>query len=270
MLIVWERTPDAGIVDYNIYREGKLIGTVGYDELSVFEDSEVDPERRPYKYTMTTTDSCGNESEHSAYHIPIFLQYTGYIDGVNLSWAKYLIQGKEVQFNSYTVYKGSDSTSIVPFVENIPNEVTVYVDDDPLALEKKFYYRVAGILDNPCYPSGGDRKTQTGPYRHSLSNLDDNKLKEPGDSTGTDGLPCTDHKLSVYPNPFSLSATVMFPNPDNKPYTLVLSGLSGKIYRLVGEITTSEYILKRGDLKPGLYILELRGPKIFRGKLMIE
>ena len=76
--------------------------------------------------------------------------------------------------------------------------------------------------------------------------------------------------LQIYPNPFSQSATIAFPNQSNEHYRLVLTDLSGKVYKLVNDIATSEYVLKRGDLKSGLYFIELRGPKIYRGKIIIE
>ncbi len=46
--------------------------------------------------------------------------------------------------------------------------------------------------------------------------------------------------------------------------------LSGKICRIVNGIATSDYVLKKGDLKPGLYYIELSGPKIYRGKIVVE
>ena len=48
---------------------------------------------------------------------------------------------------------------------------------DPNALQKRYYYRVAGELTTPCYPSD-DKKAGAGPYRHALSNLDDNNLRD--------------------------------------------------------------------------------------------
>ncbi|MFC2116605.1 T9SS type A sorting domain-containing protein [Bacteroidota bacterium] len=51
-----------------------------------------------------------------------------------------------------------------------------------------------------------------------------------------------------YPNPFNESATITFPNQSNEKYSLVITDLSGKIFRIVEGITTSEYVLKKGDL----------------------
>jgi len=46
--------------------------------------------------------------------------------------------------------------------------------------------------------------------------------------------------------------------------------LSGKVWRMMEHITSSEYILEKGELVEGLYFIELRGPKTYRGKIIIE
>ncbi len=75
--------------------------------------------------------------------------------------------------------------------------------------------------------------------------------------------------LNIFPNPFSHSTTIRFPNPSGESFRMVLMDLSGKTYMNEDEITTSEYVLQKGDLKKGLYFIELRGPKIYRGKIVI-
>ena len=77
-------------------------------------------------------------------------------------------------------------------------------------------------------------------------------------------------KIKIYPNPFNKSTTIGFPNTAGMPYMMVLTDLSGKVYRIVDDITTSEYVLQKGDLKEGLYFIELRGPEIYRGKIVIK
>ncbi|HEC44217.1 MAG TPA: cadherin repeat domain-containing protein [Bacteroides sp.] len=39
------------------------------------------------------------------------------------------------------------------------------------------FYRIAVEKPDPCVPEGDGKKAGTGPYQHSLSNMDDNKLK---------------------------------------------------------------------------------------------
>ncbi|MFC2115740.1 NosD domain-containing protein, partial [Bacteroidota bacterium] len=77
-------------------------------------------------------------------------------------------------------------------------------------------------------------------------------------------------KIMIYPNPFNTSTTIRFPGSSGESYRMFLTDLSGKVCRIVDDITTSEYVLKKEDLKEGLYFIELRGPKIYRGKIVIE
>ena len=181
-LVVWEKTPDMGIADYNIYRESAvmgvydLIGSQPFNELSVFTDNDGDPETNPYKYKITVTDTCGNESilENSHYHKPIFLQYVSSDGGINLAWSEYEIEGVPLDFVNYTIFRGSDSTSLSP-IDDIAADMNLYTDTDPTALTERYYYRVAAVLTDLCYPTG-DLKAGSGPYSHSMSNMEDNRV----------------------------------------------------------------------------------------------
>jgi len=264
-LIIWERTPDEGIYQYNLYREGNWIGSIAYDDLSLYLDMEADPETRPYRYEMTITDTCGNESGFTPYHIPIFLQFTGFIDGVNLSWSKYQIEEAEVKFNSYSVYKGSDSLQLSPLEENIPPEVSVYIDKDLEALNNKYFYRIAGILSEPCNPSGGNTKAGTEPYHHSLSNMDENKLK-----TSVGSIIEETGELSIYPNPAREIVTLRFRNPSSAIYTLQIFNVSGKVVKSLSPISGEETKFSVSDLKAGYYYLRLSGQNYYYGNLVIK
>jgi len=80
-MVVWEKTTGKGIQSYNLYRdEDELIGNVPYEDLSIFKDTVADPESRPFLYSISAVDTCGNESAQSPYHKPLFLQYVSSID----------------------------------------------------------------------------------------------------------------------------------------------------------------------------------------------
>jgi hypothetical protein len=264
-LIVWEKTPDQRTASYNIYRDRKdnLIGNVPYSDLSVFIDTTVNPETRPYLYYLSLVDSCGNESELSPYHKPHFLQYVGSTGGINLSWDKYEIEGEPVDFGSYTLYRGSESYELTPIEENIPVVISVFTDKDPQALERKYYYRVAGELISPCAPSVG-KKSAEETYQFAMSNQEDNKVATLVNELFIPG------NILIHPNPVTSSAAIEFSNPSNDPYRLSVIDISGKTCRVINGITSPEFMLERGDLEKGLYFLELRGPKTYRGKMMVE
>jgi hypothetical protein len=78
-----------------------------------------------------------------------------------------------------------------------------------------------------------------------------------------------DHVI-IYPNPFNRFTTLQWNNPEGDTYTLYIMDLSGKICCIVNDIRTSRYILEKVDLRKGLYIVELKGPKAYSGKIVIE
>lgn len=73
-----------------------------------------------------------------------------------------------------------------------------------------------------------------------------------------------------YPNPFSVSSTINFPNPSGKPYRMYLIDLSGKVVRMQENISTDEFQLNRMGLGKGMYIIKLTGEKVYQSKLVIE
>jgi hypothetical protein len=184
-LVVWEKTPDVGIASYNIYRESQqieiydLIGNSPFNELSVFTDTVADPEKQAYKYKITVVDTCGNESplENSLSHKTLFLQYVSSAGGINLHWNEYEIEGEILNLVMYTIYRGSDSTLLSP-IDDIAADMNLYTDTDPAALTERYYYRVAAVLTGLCSPTG-DLKAGSGPYSHSMSNMEDNRIMAP-------------------------------------------------------------------------------------------
>jgi hypothetical protein len=76
--------------------------------------------------------------------------------------------------------------------------------------------------------------------------------------------------VNIFPNPFKDKATIQFPNSQGYSYDLVIMDLTGKIVRIIININGSSYELNKGNLPEGLYLIELRGPTIYRGKIIIE
>jgi hypothetical protein len=271
-IIVWEKTPDKGIVTYNLYRESDIgdftyIGSRSGQELSIYKDITADPEYRSYLYKITITDSCGNESpiDSVPYHWPSFLQYVSSEGGINLQWTEYRIEGVQnigEYLNSYVIYRGTDSTGLSEY-QSVGRQLN-FTDKDPDALARKYYYRVAGVIKDPCYPTAG-KKADSGPYSHSMSNIEDNRFQ-----TGINDKQMRNEFISIFPNPFSESTTLKFSNPEGFEYKLSITDLSGKLCRIVDNITTSEYLLEKENLKQGFYFVELTGPKIYRGKIVLE
>jgi hypothetical protein len=261
-VIIWEKTPNVGIDYYKVYRESKIIGTVGVNELSVFEDTIADPETRPYLYYISVVDTCGNESGLSHYHKPLFLQYVSSDRGVILGWDEYQIGDGQINFESYTLFRGTDSLALSPLEDSIPTQITVYTDKDPSACEQKYYYRIAGVLVDACEPTGS-KKAGNEDYRYAMSNLEENRIE-----SGVSAF--KSKELNIYPNPFSNKTMIEFPNPEQEKYQFILTNLSGKIIRHEFNIIAGYYELDRNGISSGLYIVELQGRQIYRGMIVVE
>jgi hypothetical protein len=76
--------------------------------------------------------------------------------------------------------------------------------------------------------------------------------------------------IRIYPNPFRERALVEFENPSHECFRLTLMDISGKIVRIVNDITAQSIEVGRESLSAGLYIIELRGSKTYRTLILIE
>ncbi|NQU81517.1 MAG: T9SS type A sorting domain-containing protein, partial [Bacteroidetes bacterium] len=77
-------------------------------------------------------------------------------------------------------------------------------------------------------------------------------------------------ELKIYPNPFTGTTTIEFPNPGNDTYKLIVTDLTGKTVRIIDNITGNQFIFNRKELPVGFYLIELRGTKRYFGKMLIE
>nr|WP_320118705.1 PKD domain-containing protein [uncultured Marinifilum sp.] len=77
-------------------------------------------------------------------------------------------------------------------------------------------------------------------------------------------------KLLIYPNPMVYKTNVKFPNQNNQKYRLVVVDASGKVVRIIENITNDNVIINREQLKPGIHIINLSGEKIYKGKLLVK
>jgi hypothetical protein len=228
-MVVWEKTPNKGIANYHIYREGisigqyDLIGIVLYDQMSVYVDLTSKPEQQQYTYKISAVDTCGNESAMSPWHQTMFLQWTGSVSGVNLSWQKYDTEDKLTFFTTYAIFRGSASSALTQ-IKSLASSSTVFTDGTAEALTQKMYYRVGGVKASPCVSTGIGKKATPGPYVHSLSNLEDNRLQGTGLNNKTTGA----FNPSIYPSPFTESANISY-NLENPAKMRV------EIYNVVGE-----------------------------------
>jgi len=370
-LVVWEKRSTVPILNYNVYRESVAAGIYDlllsqpYDDLSVFVDTTADPTVQAYLYKITANDTTEVETDidlcqpHKTIHL--IVSTNPELNTTQLQWDRYY----GFDYQTYTIYKSNTGINFDP-VHNLSASLNSWTDPEPSNEDQ--FYRIAVEKPIPCEPEGTGKKAGTGPYRHSLSNMDNNKLKAgelppdtitlsnnsieeekspatvigklitadedsidahtyqfvPGEGDednisftlmgdlllasesfdyeikseyririrSTDqagnycevpfiiliidvdeatGLPeLNAGAVEAFPNPFSQSTTITFPDPSGESYRMILMDISGKLVRMQENITTEEFILKRKDLSKGMYIIELKGKKTYRGKLVIE
>lgn len=89
------------------------------------------------------------------------------------------------------------------------------------------------------------------------------------DDTGIKNLQ-TIEQLKIYPNPFSNNTIIEFDNPNHEKYDLIIRDLAGKVVETMYCITNERIEITADKFSEGCYIIELRGGKLYRGKLMVE
>ncbi|MFA8436377.1 MAG: T9SS type A sorting domain-containing protein [Marinifilaceae bacterium] len=77
-------------------------------------------------------------------------------------------------------------------------------------------------------------------------------------------------KFNIYPNPMREKAQVNFSNPNHTQYRLIVLDASGRVVKIIENITNNNVIINRNQLKPGLHIINLQGEKIYKGKLLVK
>jgi hypothetical protein len=263
ILVIWEKTADVGTQSFNIYRENvagawEYVDNVPMSRLSVFEDWNADPRMRSQRYKISCVDTCGNVSGQSFYHNTLLLTstYGTRTEDVRLMWNQY----EGVEYVEYIIYSGSQPDQMKE-IARVPKDVQTH---DILNVLDTLYFQIGIELPAECAPTA-DLKAGTGPYTHSLSNLDDNrKLITQLSGLGSIG------EVKAYPNPFTERTKIEFPNPGQTEYQLAVYNLSGKKVREITQIRDSEIILTREDLKTGFYVFELRGEYTYRGKFVVK
>ena len=263
VIIIWERTPEVGTTSYNIYREVETdiyqqIGNVPVGLLSVFEDPDANPYTRAYRYKISSVDSCQNESGPSFYHQTLHLSINkGALAGdVNLHWTHY----EGLSIGQYLIFKGPDPLNLVLYDSIVGNQQD-YTDQNVF---DTVYYKVGFRLPAICAPAIS-LKAGVGPYNHSLSNLDDSrKLFSDIPETRSPQI------LNAWPNPFTELTRIEFPNHRGTPFGLTLYEPGGRMVMNIDRITEGEVIIRREDLKPGVYFFKLSGEKLYQGKIMVQ
>lgn len=178
-LVVWLKENTELIDYYTIYRESdrkdvfEEIATVPYSELSVYEDTDADPNIQSWRYKISATDVCGEETDLSDYHTTMHI-------------AK--VAGAETEENEnqtvllWNAYEGIDYESfivmckhkvngkiLVDTLATISANFTSYTIDT--VIENVISYYVGIRLPKVINPKTQFMKAESGPFSLAISNI---------------------------------------------------------------------------------------------------
>jgi ligand-binding sensor domain-containing protein len=257
-LVVWEPAKNKGISSYNVYKlignQYSIIGNIQAGELTVYEDFSSTPEVKAARYAITAIDTCNNESDFSPYHQTIHL---GAAQGLQpntvvLDWTPYVDQSKSFQPEWYYIYRGN-SPNELSLIDSVENFITEWNDTNSQGM---LYYRVGVAKDAPCDPLD-KLKASGGPFSRSISNLEDNRLKE---EENIRNLPDQLASFNIWPNPFKEKASIVYELQEK-------AFVSIDIYNMTGERICS---VVRDNQNPGQYKYQLNNKIIGNtGSLLI-
>jgi hypothetical protein len=259
-VIVWNDTVQ-GIAQYEIFRETSvagnynLISTIQAGTGNTFIDTVANPENKPWRYEIKTTDSCGRTSVYSLAHKTIHLNVLPGSGSFDLSWDQY--QGQGIAFTHYRILRYHSSTGWV-VIDSVPAGAPLVYSDftSPNALDTNYYFIEINSSES-C--NGTLRLNPGGPevlaaITKSRSNIQNNKLNttsvEEKESSG----------LIVFPNPSKDEFTIRFEKGGK--YLVKAFDARGRLQ--LQETTVSaahgNYTVKSGDWAPGVYFVQIAFP----------
>lgn len=264
--LLWERILNQGTNYYKIYKfiSGNIwdsIGFVPFNNMSEFTDFNSTPETQSERYKISAVDSMGIESELSPYHQTINLQISLGIPSttMNLSWNQYVDESGVFIPASYTIIRGTISSGLTDYV-TLPSSNTSYND---LNITSQYYYRIYVSKATPCYPSSSS-KANGGPYSHAHSNMEDVSM------AANIAQNVANYGFSLYPNPMKETTLVNWDGRMGNNCTITLYDVTGKVVMQQNNLNTGTYTINRENLVKGFYTVEVRGNKVYRGKLIVE
>ena len=163
-----------------------------------------------------------------------------------------------IDMNGYVSYWNDEAK--VPWIYN-PNTQKMISYDNPQSMEIKIdYIKSMDLGGTMFWEFSGDR------YGVLLNTI----YESINSTTYTSENQSNWNKISIYPNPLSTSATIEFPNSENKKFSIIITNSSGKIVYSIINITDSKIEIEKGDLLSGIYFVEAKGDSIYRGKMIVK
>lgn len=226
-VLLWN-VEDLPIVSYTVYREGNVSGEyeaiaiIPYAQAGEWVDTTSRPMSRSYRYRLTATDTCGNESQPSGIHKTMHLTISQGVGSTwNLVWTAY--EGAE--YTTYVIYRGTSAADIQQ-IDIMPSDGnTTYSDNS--APTGEVYYQVGVVMTTPC---NDDAKAAT-VSRSNIASSDN-----PGQPEGIDDI--NQDNIHVYAH-------------DGRIKVEGADGETVRVFNVVGQSVDN------GSLSAGVYMVKV-------------
>jgi photosystem II stability/assembly factor-like uncharacterized protein len=276
--IIWERIMGQQTSYYKIYKyvvgsNYLAIDSISFDSMSEYIDAGSQPEAFFNRYKISAVDSSGIESDMSPYHetMNLLVSQGALATTVILAWNEYKDESGRFIPSAYQIMRGTSPGNLSLF-QTLPGINISYND---LGVTEDQYYMVSVVKPTACYPSSSAGTTEVGgPYSSSFSNMEENLVGFISELFNVYG------KIEIAPNPVSSASNLTIQNFQMKnSCELKVMDITGKLVRsedLSKSIQSSapglsvSFVIERGDLKPGVYFVEVEAEKVYRGKLVVQ
>jgi chitodextrinase len=275
-MVVWNKPITSGIASFYIYRETNVmdvyekIGALPYDSLSVFIDSNSNPDLQSNKYKISIFDKQGLESDKSIAHKTMHLSmYKVSGTAWQLIWQAY--EGFLV--TTYNIYRGTTPNNL-KLVGSTSGSNTQYTDIT--APTGSVYYQLEVINPNVVIPTKVASSLQQvncsenlllQSYSSSFSNI--TSYIETSNGINNNSTV----NFEIYPNPTQGEITISLGDVNSTAHSITVSNSLGqKLYneKMLSDKTTLD--LSQFGSK-GIYfvqILDEKGNNMGRKKLIVQ
>jgi len=263
-MVIWSKTPERRtktVELYNMTIDTSVIATNDFRQTNFLVDADSDPSLQSYTYNIRIQDSCENysslrsEKAHRTMHLRVF---TNQDAEMQLEWDKYL--GFEYEY--FYILRGTEPDRLELYDSLNINEAkdpAVYIDRNA-ELEVDYYYSIyVNTPDTVFIENSTGKKAGNGPFVHSVSNLEDNRLR----SSSITPVDYADQFLTVYPNPSSGNTTIQYNLKDPADVFVGIYNISGlKIAEITKASDSSgpqsiHLNAEKFCFEKGIYILKL-------------
>ncbi len=263
--LTWEEFPATNLAGYNIMRESTFTGvydsltTIHVGSLSTYTDLTSSPVQRNYTYAVTAVDSCGQSypvkygSDLTSIHL---LSFSGGNNQAQLIWNNIYAPASFIP--QYYIYRNSNGSGWL-LIDSIGTSLPTITYTDIFAPSGPNQYSVELRKLNPCIPM----RTSSVPYQSVFSNVSNTTVTSVEELTNST-------RISIYPNPARDKFTIDFRYLDNNSHSISITNMQGKKYFELKDFNGKSIVIENEDFKPGVYLVDIRGDKTYRSKIVFE